>query len=137
MSKLLRITLGIFTSIGGVLEVGAIATTAQAGSVFGFQLLWAVLLGTICVIFLVEMSGRLAAVSHHTIKDALREHPRIERWVVRMTRRWGPQHLAPVRIPWSRVKKIGVDVKVDMDAAPMMRWEHWVRDHIIGRIPGA
>jgi Mn2+/Fe2+ NRAMP family transporter len=79
MSKLLQIALGIFTSIGGFLEVGAIATTAQAGAAFGFELIWAVLLGTICVIFLVEMSGRLAAVSHHTIKDALRERfgPRI------------------------------------------------------------
>lgn len=79
MSKLLKIALGIFTSIGGFLEVGAIATTAQAGAAFGFSLIWAVVLGTICVIFLVEMSGRLAAVSHHTIKDALRERfgPRI------------------------------------------------------------
>lgn len=79
MSKLVQIALGIFTSIGGFLEVGAIATTAQAGAAFGFQLIWAVLLGTVCVIFLVEMSGRLAAVSRHTIKDALRERfgPRI------------------------------------------------------------
>ncbi len=79
MSKLLKIALGIFTSIGGFLEVGAIATTAQAGSAFGFTLIWSVVVGTICVIFLVEMSGRLAAVSHHTIKDALRERfgPRI------------------------------------------------------------
>jgi Mn2+/Fe2+ NRAMP family transporter len=79
MSKLLKVALGIFTSIGGFLEVGAIATTAQAGSAFGFSLIWSILVGTICVIFLVEMSGRLAAVSHHTIKDALRERfgPRI------------------------------------------------------------
>ena len=79
MSKLLKIALGIFTSIGGFLEVGAIATTTQAGAAFGFSLIWAIVLGTICVIFLVEMSGRLAAVSHHTIKDALRERfgPRI------------------------------------------------------------
>jgi Mn2+/Fe2+ NRAMP family transporter len=79
MSKLLKIALGIFTSIGGFLEIGAIATTAQAGAAFGFSLIWAVVVGTICVIFLVEMSGRLAAVSHHTIKDALRERfgPRV------------------------------------------------------------
>ncbi len=79
MSRLLQLALGIFTSIGGFLEVGAIATTAQAGAAFGFQLIWAVLLGTVCVIFLVEMSGRLAAVSRHTIKDALRERfgPRV------------------------------------------------------------
>jgi Mn2+/Fe2+ NRAMP family transporter len=79
MSNLLRIALGIFTSIGGFLEVGAIATAADAGASFRFQLIWAVVLGTICVIFLVEMSGRFAAVSHHTIKDAMRERfgPRV------------------------------------------------------------
>jgi Mn2+/Fe2+ NRAMP family transporter len=79
MRKLIQVALGIFTSIGGFLEVGAIATAAQAGAAFRFQLIWAFVLGTICVVFLVEMSGRLAAVSHHTIKDALRERfgPRI------------------------------------------------------------
>jgi Mn2+/Fe2+ NRAMP family transporter len=73
MSKLLEIALGIVTSIGGFLDVGAIATAAEAGSSFQFQLIWAILLGTICVIFLVEMSGRLAAVSKHTLADAVRE----------------------------------------------------------------
>jgi sporulation protein YlmC with PRC-barrel domain len=45
----------------------------------------------------------------------------------------------PARIPWSQVVKIGVDVKVDVDAArsPALHWERWVRDHVIGRIPGA
>ncbi|HKR00576.1 MAG TPA: divalent metal cation transporter [Pyrinomonadaceae bacterium] len=73
MRKVLEITLGILTSIGGFLDVGAIATAAQAGAAFRFQLIWVIALGTICVIFLVEMSGRLAAVSHHTLVGALRE----------------------------------------------------------------
>jgi sporulation protein YlmC with PRC-barrel domain len=84
-----------------------------------------------------EEPPRVAALLTGGHLFARRLHPLIERWVVRLTRRWGPQDLVPVRIPWSKVMKIGVDVKVDMDAAPMMRWEHWVRDHIIGRIPGA
>lgn len=73
MNKILEIALGIVTSIGGFLDVGAIATAAEAGSEFGFQLIWVIILGTICVIFLVEMSGRLAAVSKHTLADAVRE----------------------------------------------------------------
>jgi Mn2+/Fe2+ NRAMP family transporter len=73
MKKYLEVALGIYTSIGGFLEVGAIATTAQAGAQFGFRLAWVLLLGTICVIFLVEMSGRLSAVSKHTLQDAMRE----------------------------------------------------------------
>ncbi|MCY6488901.1 NRAMP family divalent metal transporter [Leptolyngbya sp. GGD] len=71
--KVLEIALGIVTSIGGFLDVGAIATAAEAGSTFSFQLVWAILLGTVCVIALVEMSGRLAAVSKHTLIDGVRE----------------------------------------------------------------
>jgi Mn2+/Fe2+ NRAMP family transporter len=73
VKKLLQISLGIVTSVGGFLEIGSVMTAAQAGAAFGYQLLWALLLGTLCLIFLVEMSGRLAAVSQHTIVDAMRE----------------------------------------------------------------
>jgi Mn2+/Fe2+ NRAMP family transporter len=73
VKKLLEITLGIVTSIGGFLEVGSLATSAQAGAAFGFQLIWAIVLGTICLIFLVEMSGRLAAVSKQTLAGAMRD----------------------------------------------------------------
>ena len=73
MKKLLEIPLGVVTSVGGFLEVGSLATAAQAGAMFRFQLVWAILLGTICIIFLVEMAGRFAAVSKHTIADGIRE----------------------------------------------------------------
>ena len=73
MKKLLEIGLGIVTSVGGFLEIGSIATAAQAGAAFGFQLGWSIVLGTLCIAFLVEMSGRFSAVSKHTIPDAMRE----------------------------------------------------------------
>jgi Mn2+/Fe2+ NRAMP family transporter len=73
MKKFMQIALGIVTSVGGFLEIGSVTTAAQAGASFGYSLLWAILLGTICLIFLVEMSGRFAAVSKHTIVDATRE----------------------------------------------------------------
>lgn len=73
MKNALKVALGILTSIGGFLDVGAIATSAQAGARFGARLLWAVAFGTLCIVFLVEMVGRLAAVSKHTLADALRE----------------------------------------------------------------
>lgn len=73
MKKIFQLTLGIITSVGGFLEIGSVTTSAQAGAQFGYRLLWPILFGTICLIFLVEMSGRLAAVSKHTIVDALRE----------------------------------------------------------------
>jgi Mn2+/Fe2+ NRAMP family transporter len=70
---LLKIALGIVTSIAGFLDAGSIATAAQAGASFKYSLIWAILLGTLLVIFLTEMTGRLAAVSHHTLADAMRE----------------------------------------------------------------
>jgi Mn2+/Fe2+ NRAMP family transporter len=73
VKTLLGAALGVVTSIGGFLDAGSIATSAQAGSTYGYALLWAVLLGTICVIFLVEMSGRLSIVSGHTVTDAVRK----------------------------------------------------------------
>jgi Mn2+/Fe2+ NRAMP family transporter len=73
MKKWGEVALGVVTSIGGFLEIGSIATSAQAGAEFGFQLLWVLLLGTLSLGFLMEMSGRLAAVSRRTYVDHLRE----------------------------------------------------------------
>jgi len=73
MKKLLQISLGIVTSVGGFLETGLIATSTQAGAAFGYRLIWAVILGTICLIFLVEMSGRFAIASRMTIADGIRD----------------------------------------------------------------
>lgn len=73
MKKVVQIALGVVTSVGGFLEIGSIATAAQAGAAFGYQLIWVLVLGTVCIAFLVEMSGRFAAVSQHTIPAAMRE----------------------------------------------------------------
>jgi Mn2+/Fe2+ NRAMP family transporter len=73
VKNVVRLLLGVVTSIGGFIEAGSISTSAQAGARFGFQLLWAIALAATCVAFLVEMSGRLAAVSHHTLAGAVRE----------------------------------------------------------------
>ncbi|MFL6229272.1 MAG: NRAMP family divalent metal transporter [Pyrinomonadaceae bacterium] len=73
MKKAVEIALGIVTSVGGFLEIGSITTAAQAGALFQFRLVWAIILGGVCITFLVEQSGRLSAVSGHTIPDAIRE----------------------------------------------------------------
>jgi hypothetical protein len=73
MKDVLKVALGVVTGIGGFLDAGTIVTCAQAGALFQFRLLWVVALGTLCVIFLSEMLGRLAAVSHHTLAAAIRE----------------------------------------------------------------
>lgn len=73
MKKLIQVALGLVTGIGGFLEIGSVTTAAQAGAAFGFQLIWALLIGMICLIFLLEMSGRFTAVSKHTVVEAMRD----------------------------------------------------------------
>jgi sporulation protein YlmC with PRC-barrel domain len=70
---------------------------------------------------------------------AERVHSGWARWLLRWRRRWGPRDDGPLEVPWSKVLKIGVDVKVDLEAerTAALAWEHWVHDRIIGRIPGA
>ncbi len=71
--KLGELALGIVTSVGGFLEIGSIATAAQGGAIWRYRLAWILVLSGLCSIFLVEMSGRFAAVSKHTIGAAMRE----------------------------------------------------------------
>jgi len=85
MKKLFELALGIVTSLGGFLEVGSMATAAQAGAGFGYQLLWPILLGTICLIFLVEMAGRMAAICHHPLPAAVRERFGFNYFVIPLT----------------------------------------------------
>ena len=73
MKKIIQLALGIVTGIGGFLEIGSVTTAAQAGAAFGYQLIWALLLGMICLTFMLEMSGRFAAVSKHTVVEGLRD----------------------------------------------------------------
>ena len=73
MKNVTKVALGILTSVGGYLEVGSMGTALQAGAAFRYELLWAIALGTICIAFLTEMTGRLAAVSHHTVTAAMRK----------------------------------------------------------------
>lgn len=82
MKKAATLALGILTSVGGFFDVGNIATSAQAGAVFRLQLLWPLLLGTILVIFLIEMSGRFSAVTRQALPDAIRTHLGFPFWLV-------------------------------------------------------
>jgi len=73
VKKWAEVALGVVTSIGGFLEVGSIATSAQGGAEFGYQLAWVLVLGTTSLAILMEMTGRLAAVSQRSYADLLRE----------------------------------------------------------------
>jgi NRAMP (natural resistance-associated macrophage protein)-like metal ion transporter len=76
----MQLALGILTGVGGFFDIGNLATSAQAGASFRFQLLWSLLLATVLVSFLVEMSGRFAAVSGKALPDAIRERFGFKFW---------------------------------------------------------
>ena len=61
MSAIVDLVLGIITSKRGFVEVGSISTSAQAGSEFGFQLLWAILVAALMLAMLTEIDLRRPA----------------------------------------------------------------------------
>lgn len=100
------------------------------------------LMGKVDGILLELRAGRPPRVASLVIGGgtaARRIHPRWAEWLLRWRRRWGPRDDQPLVVPWSQVMKIGIDVQVDLDAkqSSAWAWENWLRDHVIGRIPGA
>ena len=82
---------------------------------------------------------RLAYIEVGMSTVAHRLSTRLGRFVERMGRRWGVRHGKPLRLPWAKVRHVGIDVDldVDVDETPVMDWEKWLNEHIIGRIPGS
>src|ERR1041385_8970499 len=74
MTKWLGGALGLLAAIGGVVDVGALATAAEAGAKFQLGLVWAYLVGTFAIIVLLEMAGRYASVSKRPYSGAIRQH---------------------------------------------------------------
>jgi Mn2+/Fe2+ NRAMP family transporter len=73
MSKLLQVALGILAAIGGFVDIGDLVFNTQAGAQFGFQLIWAVVVGVIGIITFSEMCGRVAAVTGRPVMDVVRQ----------------------------------------------------------------
>jgi Mn2+/Fe2+ NRAMP family transporter len=74
VKTILSIALGVVTAIGGFLDAGTVATAGEAGAKFGLGLIWAIILATIAIVLLVEMTGRFTAVSKKTYASAVREN---------------------------------------------------------------
>jgi Mn2+/Fe2+ NRAMP family transporter len=72
-AKWLTILLGVVTATGGFLDAGTISTSGAAGALFGLGLIWVIVIATLAAILLVEMSGRLAAVSGRPYGGVIRE----------------------------------------------------------------
>jgi manganese transport protein len=72
MKKLLPITLGIMTALGGFVDLGQIVFTMQAGALFGYRLMWVLALGTAAIIVYMEMCGRIAVVAKEPVFAVVR-----------------------------------------------------------------
>jgi len=73
MKKLLALSLGILSAIGGFVDIGDFVFNSQAGAHFGYALLWAVVVGLIGIALYSEMCGRVAAASKRGVFDLIRE----------------------------------------------------------------
>jgi manganese transport protein len=72
LKKIFAIALGIVAAIGGFVDIGELVFNAQAGAMFGYKLLWAVIVGVIGIMVFAEMTGRVAAVAGRPVFDVLR-----------------------------------------------------------------
>ena len=73
MKKLLGVTLGIMTALGGFVDFGQIVFTMQAGAVFRYRLIWTIVLGTAAIITYMEMCGRVAVVAQKPVFSVVRD----------------------------------------------------------------
>jgi Mn2+/Fe2+ NRAMP family transporter len=71
--KIFKIALGILAAIGGFVDIGDLVFNVAAGAMFGYQLLWIVVVGVVGIIVYSEMCGRVAAISNKAVFDAVRE----------------------------------------------------------------
>jgi Mn2+/Fe2+ NRAMP family transporter len=72
VKAIFKVALGIIAAIGGFLDIGDLVFNTQAGALFRYDLLWAVVLGTIGIGVYAEMTGRVAAVSGRPVFDVIR-----------------------------------------------------------------
>src|SRR5436189_275230 len=63
VSRVLGLTLGILTALGGFVDIGEMVFATQAGARFGYELLWPVVIGAFAIIVYAEMCGRVAIVA--------------------------------------------------------------------------
>jgi Mn2+/Fe2+ NRAMP family transporter len=79
MKRLLAITLGILTAIGGFVDIGDIVANSEIGGRFGTALFWVLPVGVVGICVYAEMCGRVAAHSGRPVFDLVRERlgPRV------------------------------------------------------------
>jgi Mn2+/Fe2+ NRAMP family transporter len=64
--------LGILTAVGGFVDVSELVFVSQAGSQFGYALIWVIALSTLGIMVFGEMSGRVAAIAKQPVFNLMR-----------------------------------------------------------------
>ncbi|MEA2573686.1 MAG: hypothetical protein QOH93_984 [Chloroflexia bacterium] len=84
-----------------------------------------------------DQPPRLAYIEVGGPTLAARLHPKLGEWVTKLAKRFG-EGGEPYRIPWDKLKAVGIDIKVLVDAekTSVLAFEQWLRDHVVARIPG-
>jgi hypothetical protein len=70
LKSVLAVALGILSAIGGFVDIGDLVFNTQAGATFGFQLLWAAVIG---VVGIIVSSGSASCGSAQRSSFATRE----------------------------------------------------------------
>ena len=97
-------------------------------------------IGRIDGIVLHAAQGKQPRVTHiesGALVLARRLGPRWRRFAAFMTRHFGVRKEPVFRVPWKKVTNAGIDVHIDIDGtkSDAFAWEHWLDDHLIGRLP--
>ncbi|HZS45932.1 MAG TPA: hypothetical protein VFC63_12585 [Blastocatellia bacterium] len=82
---------------------------------------------------------RVTYIEVGAITLARRLNSRLAEWVKSQFTKVRLARSEAYLIPWSKVRDIGIDVEIDMNAetCAAFKLERWIRDHIIRHIPGA
>lgn len=82
---------------------------------------------------------RIIALELGVATLARRIHRGLGDWIARMERRRGMTKNEVVRIRFEHVVTTGIDVTVNVEAkrTGALKWEDWLKDHVIGHIPGS
>lgn len=85
--------------------------------------------------------GRLVIVAlENGMPEAFRRvSPTLGDWLASIGKRWGVRGGKVYRIPFSKVREVGISLRLDIDASrtPLFAWESWLRKHVVRHIPGS
>jgi Mn2+/Fe2+ NRAMP family transporter len=70
--KVAELALGVLTAVGGFVDISELVFMSQAGSRFGYALIWVVVLATVGMMVFGEMSGRVAAIARQPVFNLMR-----------------------------------------------------------------